>query len=338
MLKTKQNYFEQLGSLTKRHLLVFINNRMRVFYTMMVPFIIFVIYIFFLRDLELMTIEPVLEKYGLSADDKKLMSYIYTLIDSWMLSGIIAMSTITVSLQINNITVSDKENGINRDFASSPVSSNILILSYFLSNFIITFAVCFIFLAACFIYLACLGELIMSFSSIVSILGVLVYATINSVLFTVFICSFISHDSTMASIITIFSTAIGFLIGAYMPLFMMPYAVQYLCGFVPGTYCCALFRFAFMSDAITEMTGYVVGIMPTEGAELMSQLTSNFGYNLDFFGVIVTPPYQALAITIFTVLLVILNIVFGQKLTVVIGGMSKKIFGRKKKSTQEKKD
>ena len=123
-----------------------------------------------------------------------------------------------------------------------------------------------------------------------------------------------------------------------MPLFMMPYAVQYLCGFVPGTYCCALFRFAFMSDAITEMTNYVVGIMPTQGAELMSQLTSNFGYNLDFFGVIVTPPYQALAITIFTVLLVILNIVFGQKLTVVIGGMSKKIFRRKKKDTQEKKD
>ncbi len=332
MLKTKQNYFEQLASLTKRHLLVFINNRMRVFYTMMVPFIIFVIYIFFLRDLELMTIEPVLEKYGLSSEDKKLMTYIYTLIDSWMLSGIIAMSTITVSLQINNITVSDKENGINRDFASSPVSSNVLILSYFLSNFIITFVVCFIFLAACFIYLACLGELIITFSAVMSILGVLVYATINSVLFTVFICSFISHDSTMASIITIFSTAIGFLIGAYMPLFMMPYAVQYLCGFVPGTYCCALFRFAFMSDAITEMTNYVVGIMPDSGAELMNQLTSNFGYNLNFFGTVVTPPYQALAITIFTILLVILNVLFGQKLTAVIGGMSKKIFGRKKKS------
>lgn len=339
MLRTKQNYFEQLKSLTKRHLLVFINNRMRVFYTMMVPFIIFVIYIFFLRDLELMTIEPVLEKYGLSASDKKLMSYVYTLIDSWMLSGIIAMCTITVSLQINTITVSDKENGINRDFASSPVSSNILILSYFLSNFIITFAVCFIFLAACFIYLACLGELIMTFSSIVSILGVLIYSTINSVLFTVFICSFISHDSTMASIITIFSTAIGFLIGAYMPLFMMPYAVQYLCGFVPGTYCCALFRYAFMSDAIAEMTNYVVSVMqPGMGAELMNQLTSNFGYNLDFFGHIVTPPYQALAITIFTVILVVLNVLFGQKLTAVIGGMSKKIFSRKKKDVQGKKD
>ncbi len=329
--KIKTNYLEQLGSLTKRHLLVFINSRMRVFFTLMVPFIIFVIYIFFLRDLELMTIDPVLAEYGLSMEDEQLKHYVYTLIDSWMLSGIVAMCTITVSLQINNITVSDKENGINRDFASSPVSSNVLIFSYFLANFIITFVVCLVFLVACFIYLAVLGELIMTFTSIITMLGVLIFATINGVLFTVFICSFISRDSTMASIITIFSTAIGFLIGAYMPLFMMPEAVQYVCGFVPGTYSCALFRYAFMGDAINEMTEYVVSVDPANGQAIMAQLTDSFGYNLNFFGHIVTPGYQALALVLFTLLLLVLNIVFGKKLTAVVGGMAKKVFGKKKK-------
>ena len=329
--KIKTNYLEQLGSLTKRHLLVFINTRMRVFFTLMVPFIIFVIYIFFLRDLELMTIDPVLAEYGLSMEDEQLKHYVYTLIDSWMLSGIVAMCTITVSLQINNITVSDKENGINRDFASSPVSSNVLIFSYFLANFIITFVVCLVFLVACFIYLAVLGELIMTFTSIITMLGVLIFATINGVLFTVFICSFISRDSTMASIITIFSTAIGFLIGAYMPLFMMPEAVQYVCGFVPGTYSCALFRYAFMGDAINEMTEYVISVDAANGQAIMAQLTDSFGYNLNFFGYIVTPGYQALALVLFTILLLVLNILFGRKLTAVVGGMAKKVFGRKKK-------
>ncbi|HIU80360.1 MAG TPA: ABC transporter permease [Candidatus Coproplasma excrementipullorum] len=329
--KIKTNYLEQLGSLTKRHLLVFINSRMRVFFTLMVPFIIFVIYIFFLRDLELMTIDPVLAEYGLSMEDEQLKHYVYTLIDSWMLSGIVAMCTITVSLQINNITVSDKENGINRDFASSPVSSNVLIFSYFLANFIITFVVCLVFLVACFIYLAVLGELIMTFTSIITMLGVLIFATINGVLFTVFICSFISRDSTMASIITIFSTAIGFLIGAYMPLFMMPEAVQYVCGFVPGTYSCALFRYAFMGDAINEMTEYVISVDAANGQAIMAQLTDSFGYNLNFFGYIVTPGYQALALVLFTILLLVLNILFGRKLTAVVGGMAKKVFGRKKK-------
>ncbi len=325
--KNKVNYLEQLLSLTKRHLMVFVNSRMRMFFTFMVPFIIFVIYIFFLRDLELMTITPTLADYGLNMDgDPQLRRYVYTLIDSWMLSGIVAMSTITVSLQINTITVSDKENGINRDFASSPVSSNILIFSYFLANFIITFVVCMVFLVACFIYLAALGELIMTFTSIVTIICVLIFASITGVLFTVFICSFISHDSTMASVITIFSTAIGFLIGAYMPLFMMPEAVQYVCGFVPGTYACALFRYAFMSDGINAMSAYV-------GNEaLMEELTGSFGYNLNFFGYVVTPGYQALALVLFTVLLLILNVVFAKKLTAVMGGLPKKIFGKKKKN------
>ena len=329
--KIKTNYLEQLTALTKRHLLVFINSRMRVFFTLMVPFIIFVIYIFFLRDLELMTIDPVLEEYGLSMEDATLRHYVYTLVESWMLSGIVAMCTITVSLQINNITVSDKENGINRDFASSPVSSNMLIFSYFLANFIITFVVCLIFLVVCFIYLAALGELIVTFASVMSMLGVLVFATVNGVLFTVFICSFISRDSTMGSVITIFSTAIGFLIGAYMPLFMLPEAVQYVCAFVPGTYSCSLFRFAFMSDTINEMTAYVVQIMPENGGVLMEQLTDSFGYNLNFFGNIVEPGYQALALAIFTIILLALNIVFGKKLTAVIGGMTKKILPKRKK-------
>ncbi len=324
LTKNKTNYIEQLLSLTKRHLLVFVKSRIRMFFTLMVPFIIFVIYVFFLRDLELMTIEPVLEEYNLSMDDPMVKHYVYTLIDSWMLSGIVAMSTITVSLQINTITVSDKENGINRDFASSPVSSNILIFSYFLANFIITFVVCVVFLIACFIYLGALGELIITFTSIVTIIGVLIFASVSGVLFTVFVCSFITHDSTMASVITIFSTAIGFLIGAYMPLFMMPNAVQYVCGFVPGTYSCALFRYAFMSDAINAMSAYV------NDAALMEELTSNFGYNLNFFGYVVTPGYQALALALFTLLFLILNALFGKKLTTVMGGMKKKIFTKNK--------
>lgn len=333
--KIKTNYGEQLLSLTKRHLLVFINSRMRVFFTMMVPFIIFIIYIFFLRDLELMTIEPVLAEFGLSMDDPALKHYIYTLIDSWMLSGIVAMCTVTVSLQINNITVSDKENGINRDFASSPVSSNILIASYFLANFIITFVVCLIFLVVCFIYLGVLGELIVTFASVISMLGVLIFGTVNGVLFTVCICSFISRDSTMGSVITIFSTAIGFLIGAYMPLFMLPEPVQYVCAFVPGTYSCSLFRYAFMSDAINEMSAYLLSIDPQNGAALVEQLTDSFGYNLNFFGNIVTPGYQALALSIYTVILLALNMLFARKLTVVVGGMTKKIFGGKKKPAAE---
>jgi len=132
MGKTKMKYGNMFFQLTRRHLLVFFRNKVRVFFTLMVPFIIFAIYILFLRDLELTTANSVLvdleEKLGASfTGDKVLQKHVGTVIDSWMLSGIIAISTITVSLQTNTIIVSDRENGINRDFASSPISRNLLI-------------------------------------------------------------------------------------------------------------------------------------------------------------------------------------------------------------------
>ena len=233
MQSVKQNYFEQLGKLTKRHLLVFFNNRMRVFFTLMVPFIVFVIYIFFLRNLELLTVKDVFSDSTIDelknfdpSGNTQVNKYVGAILDSWMLSGIMAFSTLTVSLQTNNIIVADKENGINRDFASSPVSNTVLIISYFVYSFVVTLIVSFIFLIVCFIYLACLGEFWLNFVDVLTILGVLLYSTVNSVLFTVFICSFVSKDMTMVSILTVFSSAIGFLIGAYMPFYMMPAAVQ----------------------------------------------------------------------------------------------------------------
>ncbi len=332
MQRVKQNYFEQLGKLTKRHLLVFFNNRMRVFFTLMVPFIVFVIYIFFLRNLELLTVKDVFSDSTIDelknfdpAGNTQVNKYVGAILDSWMLSGIMAFSTLTVSLQTNNIIVADKENGINRDFASSPVSNTVLILSYFIYSFVVTLIVSFIFLIVCFVYLACLGEFWLNFVDVLTILGVLLYSTVNSVLFTVFICSFVSKDMTMVSILTVFSSAIGFLIGAYMPFYMMPAAVQNVCCFIPGTYCCSLFRYSFLATPIAEASNYIVGLDPVNGQLIIEGLTGNFGYNLEFFGMSLTPEIQAAIIALFTVLLIALNLITGKKLTSVIGGVGKKI-------------
>lgn len=337
--KLKQNYGEQLSKLLKRHLLVFFNNRTRVFFTLMVPFIVFVIYIFFLRNLELMTVKDVFAASEIeelknfdTKGDEPINQYVGAILDSWMLSGIMALSTLTVSLQTNGIIVIDKEDGLNRDFASSPVSNTILIISYFLYSFIVTLLVSLIFLIVCFIYLAAQWEFWLTAVDILAILGVLLYSTVNSVLFTVFICSFVKHDSTMASILTIFSSAIGFLIGAYMPFYMMPDAVQTVCCFIPGTYCCSMFRYAFLASPVQRATEYITALDTMQGETIIENLTGNFGYNLEFFGISVNPQMQAVAIAVFTIMFLCLNLVTGKKLTSVLGEMGKKIKLPKRKN------
>ena len=332
-----QSVLTVFGQLTRRHLLVFFKNKIRLMYTLLVPVIIFVVYIFFLRQLELSTVRNTLEdwnkEYGLSLEmTGQLQVYIETLVDSWMLSGIAALSSITVSLQTNNVFVEDKQNGVNRDFASAPIRRSALIGSYVVFNFLVTLLVCIVYLIICFVYLACMQEFFLGFVDFITIFGVMLYTTISSTLFTVFICSFIKTEGTMASLVAVFSTAVGFLIGAYMPLGMLPTWVQTVCAFIPGTYSCALVRYSFMATPIAELEQYVVELMPelTNGQELIAELTGTFGYNLEFLNVTVGPPYQMLALTVFNLVFLALNIFSGKKLADVLG-VGKK---RRKKRAQ----
>ena len=321
--------------LTRRHLLVFFRNKIRVFFTFMVPFTIFLIYIFLLRDLEFNTVNSILSDIGARegaplTEDKRLNILIGSVVDSWMLSGIVAISTVTVSLQTNWMIISDKETGVNRDFASSPISRNLLIGSYFLFNFIVTVIICVIFLFVCFIYLACLGEFLLTFIDFLTILATICFAATTSVLLTVLICSFISRDGTMASVNTIFSTVIGFLVGAYMPFATMPEWVQSICAFLPSTYSCSLLRYSFMSTPIDKLAAYISeSVDISNSAQLIKALTDNFGYNLRFFGNTVTPAWQALSHGVFIVILIAANIFVGKNLITVTEGRSKKI--KKKK-------
>ena len=328
--KNKGHRLKVLLQLTKRHLMVFYKNKVRLMYTLLVPVIIFAVYLLFLRGLELSVVSDVLSdpQYSLPKeiiDDERLFKHIQTLVDSWMLSGIIGLSTITVALQTNTVFVEDKQNGVNRDFASSPIHRNVLIASYFLYNFIVSALICLAFLAVCFIYLAVVGEFVLSFAGVLTILAVMFFSTVASTLMTVFICSFVKTEGTMMSIVAIFSTAVGFLIGAYMPLGMMGW-VQNVCAFIPGTYACSLLRYAFMQTPLTQLTAYAQSVGIEQ--QVIDSLSGNFGYNLNFFGVQVNPQWQTLALSVYIVIFLALNFVAGKKLSEVLG------IGRKKRASK----
>ena len=322
-----KGYLQIFFQLTRRHLLVFFRNKVRLMYTLLVPVIIFAVYLLFLRGLELGMVQNILTdpKYALPASvaaDAELNKLIQTLVDSWMLSGIVALSTITVALQTNTVFVEDKQNGVNRDFASSPIPKNLLIASYFLYNFIVSALICLVFLLVCFIYLAAAGEFVLTVLNVLTVLVVTFFSTVASTLMTVFICSFVKTEGTMMSIVAIFSTAIGFLIGAYMPLGMMGW-VQNICAFIPGTYACSLLRYAFLETPLLRLTEYAqsLGIE----SQIVAELSANFGYHLNVFGALVSPQWQSLALSVFIVLFLLLNIGAGKKLSEVLG------LGKKKK-------
>ena len=139
MIKARNRDLNMFFQLTKRHLIVFFRSKITVLYTLIVPVIVLIIYILFLRELEFSSVRAILQDLNISTNDNpELIKHLGAVIDSWMLSGICAVTSVTVSIQTNYIFVRDKDSGINRDFLSSPVKGPILIGSYFLSSFIIT--------------------------------------------------------------------------------------------------------------------------------------------------------------------------------------------------------
>ena len=317
MINSLMNNLNVFLNLTKRHFLVFFKNKIRVLYTLLVPIIILLVYILFLRNLELSTVQNILYELEVKSTPE-LTTYINTLVDSWMLSGIIILSTITISIQTNNIIINDKENGVNRDFASSPIKNSYLIGSYFLFNFIVTMFLCLIVMLICFVYLAIMSEFFLTFIDFLIAFGVLTLSTATSTLLTIFICSFIKHESTLASIIAVFSTVAGFVIGAYMPLSMFPDWFRNICGFVPGTYSTDLMRFAFMATPLDSLSGLVSNLNLANGEELINDLFNSFGYEINLFGTNINVGYQALINVGFVVLFMILNIFSVKHITKVV--------------------
>lgn len=317
MINSIMNNLNVFLNLTKRHFLVFFKNKIRVLYTLLVPIIILLVYILFLRNLELSTVQNILYELEVEATPE-LTTYVNTLVDSWMLSGIIILSTITISIQTNNIIINDKENGVNRDFASSPIKNSYLIGSYFLFNFIVTMFLCLIVMLICFVYLAIMGEFFLTFIDFLIAFVVLTLSTATSTLLTIFICSFIKHESTLASIIAVFSTVAGFVIGAYMPLSMFPDWFRNICGFVPGTYSTDLMRFAFMATPLDGLSGLVSDLNLANGEELINNLFNSFGYEINLFGTNINVGYQALINVGFVILFIILNIFSVKHITKVV--------------------
>lgn len=336
-MKRKNTYVpNQIGvfwSLTGRHLLVFLKNVPTVIFTFMVPLAVLAVYILFLRPMEVDQIQNMLKESGIIYDSAtengiSFLHGVYGIADTWMISGVLSVSCITVALNSNYVLVRDKERGVAKDFISSPILPVTISVSYLAFNLIVTFVTNVLVYLICLIYLACYGAYMISLLDFFAIIGVLLLTSITSCLIMFFICSFISSESILSPIVAIVSAAVGFLIGAYLPSGMSSAYIDYITVFFPGTYSTGLLRNYFMTNPIFQLK-QSPELSTEAGQNFIKNLESQFSLNLDFFGYKVTPIYMVLAIFIFLAIFSVLCGVFGSR--------NYMNFLKKKKITKKKK-
>lgn len=269
-MKGFKNDVSVISGLALRGIKIFLSDKMSVFFSLLAPIIILMLYVLFLGDIQYDSLKSAME--GLPVDE----GVLHAVIDGWMIAGVVSVSCITVTFTSQNLLVKDRESGIISDILAAPVKRSVIAASYMIYNIAVSTIICVIVLALALIYLAATGWYL-SAADVFAAIGMTLLSVISaSVIATAACVTIIKTEGAHSGLVGILSAAIGFLIGAYMPVSTFPKAVQYVTLFLPGTYSAGVFRSIFMEGAISELEK-----LSPFAAESVREA---YSVNIDFFG------------------------------------------------------
>ncbi|VEU80430.1 ABC transporter permease [Haploplasma axanthum] len=293
-LSNAKNYLHNIWELTKRNILIFLKNKTTLFFSMIAPILILVIYILFMGDLQINMI-----KDSLPSDIVVSTKDIRGIANAWMVSGIVGISSLTVSLNSMFVAISDRERRVVDDFTASPVKLFNLTLSYFISAFLLTFVICFIFLIVGLLYLVITTGVIFSIIEILELVLVLLLSSLSAVIILMCITTFFKTTAAASSFTGIFSALVGFLIGAYLPVSILPIGIQNFANLIPGSHSTGLFRIIFMNRMIENLPSDIP-------ASFIEEIKKTYGFDLHMFGTKINSTYMYLYLTLSIIVFFIL--------------------------------
>lgn len=295
MIKTLNAY----KGMTARNIKVYLKDRMSIILSMLTQIIILGLYLLFLKNNYVDVIKNSLEGLENIITD----SDIDALINSWLVAGVIGTSVITVALNSLRIMVSDRESKINFDYGATPVKGSTVVMSYFTGAVINTILMSAVLLTAGLGFIAINGTFVYTLTDILCIYGITVLGSISATLILMLFASFFKKNSTLSSFGILVSAAIGFIIGAYIPVSEFSENVQTAVNLVPGSQIAGMMRNILMTPAIQNINDKLDGIdngLFAENANSMFSLNLNiFENEADFSFMMI---YSLIAIAVFLAL------------------------------------
>jgi len=223
---------------TIRNLKVFFKDKTSVFFSLLSVFIIIGLYAFFLGDVWVESLE---------AEGITNARY---LMDSWIMAGLLAVSSFTTTMGAFGTMVDDKTKKISKDFISSPLKRTSIAGGYVLSSFIIGVIMCLITLVLAEVYVLSNGGELMNFITLIKTLGLIILATFTNTSIILFLVSLFKSANAFATASTIVGTLIGFVTGIYLPIGNLPATIQWIIKLFPVSHAAALMRQTMMADAM----------------------------------------------------------------------------------------
>jgi multidrug/hemolysin transport system permease protein len=297
--------------LTKRNMLVFFTDKGTLFFSMLTPMIILLLYILFLKNSLLSSLQDAATGLENLVAAKDMAQFVNGL----LLTGIISSALITIPYNALEIIVRDREDRVDLDMLSTPVKRFEIILSYFCAAVISAFLQAMVVLAVGIGILSMSGDMYLSVADIVKLVGAVFLGTVSSTSVFMVVMMFFKSMGTCGAFMGILSAVSGFVIGAYMPLSEFNKGIQNVCNLVPATGITVLIRNYLTGGILRHMDECIGGL---DGGAFKKAMIDIFSYNTVVGGEIwtlnLTWIYVIISTVIFIgVLRVVYPAVFGRK-------------------------
>lgn len=227
-------------NLIKRNLKLFFRDRASVFFSFLAVFIIIGLYVLFLGNMMVNSFKDVL------GDNARFI------IDSWIMAGILSVTSITTTLGAFGIMVEDKTKKILKDFLSAPFKRSQLAAGYVISSFIIGVIMSIAALIIAEIYIVANGGSLLGFMSLLKLFGVMLLSVFAGTSMVFFIVTFFRSSNAFSVASSLIGTLIGFLTGIYIPIGSFPSAVQTVIKSFPISHAASLFRQIMMEAPMSK--------------------------------------------------------------------------------------
>jgi multidrug/hemolysin transport system permease protein len=232
-----------LWQLVSRNLKRYLRDKAAVFFSFLSVIIILALYILFLGKMQS-------DNLAMNFGDIEGIDW---LVSSWIMAGIIIVSTVTVPLGAVGNLIDDRDDQMLNDFYASPINRNTLALSYLISAWVIGFIMVMVNLAVAMIYVMTQGGEVLPFIDLMKVLGLIILSIMTFSSFFFYLAIFMKTRNAFGTLSTLVGTFIGFLGGIYIPIGVLSKNVQTVMNVIPTAHAVTLMRRIFMSGAIDQV-------------------------------------------------------------------------------------
>ncbi|MDO5494337.1 MAG: ABC transporter permease, partial [bacterium] len=256
------------GVLIRRNLTVFLRDRGKVFFAVLAPLVLLMLYVLFLGRMQT---EQMLENIP-NSTESAVNGFIY----SWVLAGMVMISTLTASLGAAEIFVADRVAGRFKEFRVSPVRNTELVVGYLVSSVIISVVIS---LAVLVVGSVMFGLMYDSWATPIGYAMAAGYTLLLCFIFSAlsaFVVTFTRSEGAYSGLATLVGTLSGFLAFAYIPIGAVSKTVASVLTTLPFAQGAMLLRDPIAGGALEE----ALSPLP-EGprAEAMAEIREGFGYD-----------------------------------------------------------